>query len=258
MTITDVYRALWRHKILIAALTATVVAATWVQISRVTPKYEANALVRINRPLGDPSQIFAILEANRRLAETYGRIAETSTIARAVYSELNGTIPFSQIDNEISASPLPDVELLRIRARSTSPGDAVRIANAVPFALRDFIARTGDTDDQVVLVEPAARPTEPFYPNIKLTLALALFVGLTVNAGLALLRELISDPLPELDELENVTGLPVLATVPPLQFADQGRRPARSEPQRIPSRRASAEASVPAQKAGVREARRSR
>jgi capsular polysaccharide biosynthesis protein len=164
----------------------------------------------------------------------------------------------SEIDNEISASPLPDVELLRIKARSTSPDDAVRIANAVPGALREFIARTGDTDDQVVLVEPAERPTAPFYPNVKLTLALALFVGLMVNAGLALLRELISDPLPELDELESATGLPVLATVPPLQFAGQGKRPARSEPRRIPSRRVAAEASVATPEGGVREARRSR
>jgi uncharacterized protein involved in exopolysaccharide biosynthesis len=46
LTAGDVYRALWRHKVFIAVLTAAFVTATWYATKQQTQTYEASALVR--------------------------------------------------------------------------------------------------------------------------------------------------------------------------------------------------------------------
>jgi hypothetical protein len=53
---------------------------------------------------------------------------------------------------------------------------------------------------------------------LKLNLALALVVGLVLNSFLALLGEILRDPLPEGSQLEELLNNPILATVPTLEF----------------------------------------
>ena len=47
LTAGDVYRALWRHKVFIAALTALFVAAALYATSRQARSYETSSLVRV-------------------------------------------------------------------------------------------------------------------------------------------------------------------------------------------------------------------
>jgi capsular polysaccharide biosynthesis protein len=110
--------------------------------------------------------------------------------------------------------------MLTISARSPDPLTAERIANAAPHALESFIRQTGTLRDQVTLVQRASLPTAPASPNLKLNLALALILGLIFNGALALMIDLISDRVGDADELEKLTGVPVLATIPPLKFAE--------------------------------------
>ena len=51
-------------------------------------------------------------------------------------------------------------------------------------------------------------------------LALALLLGLIFNCALALAIDLISDRVGDADEFEKLTGVPVIASIPPLKFAD--------------------------------------
>jgi hypothetical protein len=63
-------------------------------------------------------------------------------------------------------------------------------------------------------------PRAPASPNVKLNLALALLLGFIFNAALALAIDLISDRIGDADAFEKLTGVPVLASIPPLKFMD--------------------------------------
>jgi hypothetical protein len=67
-------------------------------------------------------------------------------------------------------------------------------------------------------LRPSGVSTTPISPRVKLSLIIALLAGLIFNGGLALLIEFLADRLPDVDDLEALTGKPVLATVPPLSF----------------------------------------
>lgn len=218
MTAADVYKALWRRRILIAALTTLVVAGAWVATAQQTKMYRSGALIRVSQPINDPAQAFGILEAGQQLAQTYARIVQTRTIALTIYQNLGKQVPLSEIEGNVHGTPVQNLEMLTVTADSPSPARAAVLANATPVALRAFIKQSGTLHEQITVVESATPPTVPFKPNLKLTLILALLLGLFINGAFALLLEVLSDRLPDSDHLEELAGHPVLVTVPPLHF----------------------------------------
>lgn len=217
MTTTDVYRALWRHKLFVIVLTVCLVAATWYVTSRQEPVYEASTLVRIQQRIEDPGQTLGILTAGAQLAETYAEIVRTSSVNAAIYSRLDGRVSFEEIF--VSAEPVQGLDLLWISARSVSPEQARAVANAAPEALERFIRTTGTLRDQVITVQRAKLPQAPVSPNLKLNLAVAVLLGIIFNAALALVLELFGDRIADSEELERIAGYPVLAVVPNLRFS---------------------------------------
>jgi capsular polysaccharide biosynthesis protein len=199
-------------------MTIAVVAAVWLVTARQQKLYTASTLVRVVQTTNNnnPSDVIQGLDAGQRLAQTYARIAETRTIRNEIYNELHGTVGLRRID--VSASPVQDLELLTISATHPSPRLAAKVANAAPTALRSFVKTSSTTDEQVIVVERARVPTSPSSPRLKLNLALALVVGLVLNSFLALLGEILRDPLPEGAQLEELLNNAVLATVPTLEF----------------------------------------
>jgi capsular polysaccharide biosynthesis protein len=214
--VADVYRALWRHKFFILALTAGLVAAAWVLTSRQEKIYEAGTLIRIQQRVEPSGTVIAGLATGDQPAQTYAEIVQTHAIAQRIVTELAGKATIADVD--ISASPVEDLELLWVTASSPSPAMAQLVANAAPPALQAFIRETGTLRDRVVTVELAELPKDPAKPNLTLNLALAFLLGLVFNGALALLIETLSDPLPDPDRLEQLTGHPVLATIPSLRF----------------------------------------
>ncbi len=220
MTAPDLYRALWRQKWLIAVLTAVCVAATLFFSLNQTPVYKAETLVRIQQRIDQADQAFQSLEASQSLTKTYAEIIGTGALSDRVERGLRPRDPGIEVSlDDLTAEPVQDLELLTIGARSPNPDRARLIANAVPPELRAFIRETGTLRDSIATVAPASRPSSPASPNLFLNLALALILGLVVNSSIALLIEVLADRLPDPDELEDAMGMPVLATVPTLQFS---------------------------------------
>jgi capsular polysaccharide biosynthesis protein len=210
----DVYQALWRHKKLIVVLTVLFAGAAWFLTKREQPVYTASSLVRVQQNVQNAGEAFAALQTTGRLAQTYAKIAATSTIAEMIYRDLDRKVPFGAIAGHVSGSQVEDLELLVISATSSSPQGAQLIANTAPFALKDWVRSTGTLRDRVTLIQEAGRPSSPSSPNLKLNLLIAVVLGLILNAGIALLIEAIGDRATSPDEVERVSGLPVLSIVP--------------------------------------------
>lgn len=78
-------------------------------------------------------------------------------------------------------------------------------------ALRAWV---GASDPTVQLLTPAGRPGAPAWPRPKLTLIVALIVGLLLGAAAAIALELVNPRVMREDELVLSQGLPVLARIP--------------------------------------------
>jgi capsular polysaccharide biosynthesis protein len=214
--ISDVYRTLWRHKVLIVVMTAVLVGATAVLTSRQTKLYTASSLVRVQHNIRDSQEALGALMTGERLARTYEPVAETKSVRRLVKAQLQAKLPDDTF--VVHAKQLSDLDLLKISVTHRDPKVAAGVANTIPEALTTFVNRTDTFPDTITIVERASPPTTPSSPNLKLRLVIALMLGLILSGGLALFREMLSDRIEGPEELERLTGLPVVATIPNLKL----------------------------------------
>ncbi len=226
MTVPDVYHALWRHKLMIVALTAALGAAAWYYTSKQPRIYQAAVLVRIQQD-AKSADAFRALQTGQSLAETYSRITTTRPVAREIVKQLAGKVTFNEI--KISAKQVGNLDLMTISARNRSRLKAQAIANAAPKSLSTFLQHAGSAGEKLFVVEPASVPHKPVSPKRNLNVALAIILGLIFNSTLALLLHRIADPIGGPVEIERLTGKPVLAEVPMLQLAQPGHGAARSK-----------------------------
>jgi len=76
----------------------------------------------------------------------------------------------------------------------------------------------------ISIVEPAVVPMTKFKPKPKLNLLLGLLSGLILGLALAFLREAFDQSVNSADDLQSITGLPVLSNIPRIsKAAAQGK-----------------------------------
>lgn len=216
MAVTDVYAALWRNKVFILGMTLVVGVVAYVLVSTQPNVYRSTALIRIEQRGANAGDLLGSLEVGQRLAQTYAHIIETRSIEQRVAAKLKAVVPESDIN--LSASPVSDIELVKVSAESEVPERAALVANTAVQALQSFVADTGTTSEKIVAIDQARVPDSPSSPRVTLTVAVAVLLGLLFNGTLALLLELHADRLPTLENMEGVFGKPVLSTVPELSF----------------------------------------
>jgi succinoglycan biosynthesis transport protein ExoP len=220
VAVADVYAALWRHRLFIVGMTVLVGVVAYLLASTQTKIYEATALVRVEQRGVSANDLFGSLQVGQRLAQTYAQIVETQSIKNRVAGRLH--LPSSAI--HLSSQPVGDIELVHVTASSEVPAQAALVANTAVSALQSFVAEKGTTSEKVVAIDPARVPSFPASPRVKLTVAVAVLLGLLFNSALALLLELFADRLPAVEDMEGTFGKAVLATVPELTFKQSATR----------------------------------
>jgi capsular exopolysaccharide synthesis family protein len=215
--LTSVYLTLWRRKWLIVLMTSILVGTVWFLTSRQTKLYTASTLVQVQQRVTNADEVFGALQTGERLARTYVVIAQTELVRQEVRDRLGDSVPPDAV--AIDASQLDNLELLRLSVTNADPEVAARVANAVPAALQSFVKKNGAARDTITRIEPAGVPSTPSSPNLKFNIAVALLLGLILSAGVVLLIESLSDRAESAEELERLTGHPVIATIPVLRFA---------------------------------------
>ncbi len=105
--------------------------------------------------------------------------------------------------------------------------DAIRLrelerdASATRALFESFLARFKETTEQESLqtadsriIERAVVPTSPSWPNKRIIVMLGAFISLGFGIGMAFLLEMLDSGFRTGSQLENVTGVPLLASMP--------------------------------------------
>jgi len=79
-----------------------------------------------------------------------------------------------------------------------------------------------ERESNVHIVESALVPRSPFRPSLRLDLSLGLAAGLMLGVSLVLLTHLLDRTVKTPEELEALTGLPLLAVIPDIGFSGTG------------------------------------
>lgn len=79
--------------------------------------------------------------------------------------------------------------------------------------------QSSQVGDLLMILEPAKLPLAPFAPEKKNILLLAVFMGMILGVGTAILMEYLDMTLKSVEEIEHVLELPILGAVPRMQAA---------------------------------------
>lgn len=126
----------------------------------------------------------------------------------------------ARFGSEVEQVPGVEVQHARLERRT---GLLTELHTMLQKRLKEAEVRANVRDPSVRVVESAVLPYEPVAPRPLRNLALAGFLGLMLGVGLAFLREYADTRIHDEDELEGALGLPILARVPRVPAAADGR-----------------------------------
>jgi capsular exopolysaccharide synthesis family protein len=190
----------------IVIVTAVITAVVFhIGLSLIPTTYEVTAILRITDTSGNLSYWeFLYAERSRR---TYVKTATSSP----VLGELRGRLGLDRdLPSSIEVAIIPETDLLRITVKDRDPILARDAANALAVILSESPMR----GSKVSIIEPARTPAPPTIRNDILYGALALITGVVGGTGLAFLLEILDTTLHTTEQIEAVTGLPILGEIP--------------------------------------------
>jgi len=200
------------RKWLILATVLLTMGATYAVSSSLEKVYSTESTLLIALPSNESS--FDTVQAGQAIARSYADLIESSNIAQDVTDEI-GRAAAGDVA-ATSFEPLPETQLLKIKAEAASPERAKEIADTYADVFTEY-ARTDlneTTDAEIALADEAPLPGSPARPKPVLYTLIAGVLGLALAVSLALLAHRLDRRLGGWEEVERRFGLQLLARVP--------------------------------------------
>ncbi|MDX6622088.1 MAG: tyrosine-protein kinase [Solirubrobacterales bacterium] len=162
----------------------------------------------------------------QRVVETNLQLTELPALSYQTAKQIPG-MSGEEVEKAITSSQQGEADIIQIKATTNDPDKAAEIANV--FA-EEFITfreteqergPEGELAAKVQLVERAEPETSPVSPSTTRNLIFGGLIGLALGIGLALMLEQLDRRVKRQDDLPEVTGLPLLATVPKREAFDE-------------------------------------
>lgn len=202
-----------------AAVLACVAVAALVTLMQ-RPTYSSTSSVFISvdsgGTAGELSQGATYAE---RQVKSYVAVATSAMVLDPVIRELDLDATPAALKGSLAVSAPTATSVIRIEAQNTDPVVAAEIANAVANSLQTAVAELsppsadGSGLVSATVVDQAAVPTAPTAPRPAVNLALGGLLGLMVGLGQAVARSLGDTRVRSAEDVEQLTGAPVLASI---------------------------------------------
>jgi capsular polysaccharide biosynthesis protein len=178
--------------------------------SRGEVRYEATTGVLIGPMLGDPAQVRA---AEARVP-TYAQLATSRRVVWAARARLRLRESVDALLHAVTARSEGSSRLLTITAQATTAAGAARLANAIAAVLGPTVlgARRAVVPE-FHQVDPAVPPRRPIASHQRALTAFAAVAGALACLTLLLIIEYFRGRIITGQELAEVTGAPLLATL---------------------------------------------
>lgn len=218
MDVIDLFRILWRRKVIVLASLSLTVAAAVAYLTLAEPVYEAESAMTVS-PTTAEDLVF--LSAVDTIVPVYADAASSPTTRAAAEAELGRPL------GDVFIETFPGTPIFRIKARDTDPVEAQETAQTVTdtLLLRERSEELGISGLELEQVDRPSVPDAPVYPRRHLTVAVAVLLGIIIGLGLALIRERVSSKVETIEDFARVVGSPALAEIPEERAVESFRNP---------------------------------
>lgn len=186
--------------------------------SKQTPVYAAHISFYVSTPSASSADVFSNGQFAEGRAISYAELLSSDRTAQMIVSSAHLDISPAQVAREISGAADLNTVLVRATIKDVSRGRALTIATALGERMPQMVDQLDNTPktSSVVLSVVSGPSVEhaPVSPRKLLDAALGLVVGLLIGLVLAVLREVLNTSLRSVESVQEVSGAPVLASIP--------------------------------------------
>jgi non-specific protein-tyrosine kinase len=213
----EVFRERWR--LIVAGLLLGLLAAG--AVTYLVPREYSAAVTVLVSTQADPAGTAADSgEISTQRLGTYVELLRSKRLAGGVISDLGLPITPDELAGRVGVTTTPDSLLLTATVTDGSPGQAIRIANAIGDEFIRNVAEIEQPSDPsrppavvAKMFEQAQPPVEQVAPRPVLYLVVGTLVGLLVGISAALLLNGLDTTLRRRAQLEDILGAPVLGVI---------------------------------------------
>jgi capsular exopolysaccharide synthesis family protein len=229
--VRDYLRAIRGHWWMLAAAVALAEAVAALVTYYTPPQYATSMTFFIGTPNRGVIDAYQGTLLSQQRVKSYATVLSGDRLAAVVAQQSGIGLSPGEIQGRITAEPVPDTVLLRATVTDGSKTRAKRIADVVATEFTTMVesletppaatdaggGASGAAGNPTVKVEIIAGPQlnlTPVSPRPARNLGLATVLGLLLGAGMAVLREMTDKAVKSTEQLQELTGAPVLAAIP--------------------------------------------
>ncbi len=153
------------------------------------------------------------INLNQKLVSTYGEIIKSRAVAKDVIDELKLNMSIERFISNINVQSKQNTELLLITVSNEVPEVAAKIANHLADAFADKVADVFNINN-VSVIDVAEVDNVPYNINLLKTCVIFTFAAIILAFLILFIKFYFNNSVNNEDDVEKVTGLPVLAVIP--------------------------------------------
>ena len=229
LDLKELLQIFWEKKtqiILIIAIFA--VLGVIYSLGFVTPKYQSSTTLLLatnssSDKTGTESITTTDVTLNSKLVSTYSKLVESNKIVRKVISNLSLNMEEETLKKSISVTAVEDAEMIQIAVKNEDPVLATKIANETAKVFIENVKEYYGMEN-VHVVDEAEIPQEPANVNHTKDVMIFAFIGVVIAIMYVLVANMLDTTIKSEEDIEKISGLTVLATMPLYERTDNRRK----------------------------------
>lgn len=229
LDLKELLQIFWEKKtqiILIIAIFAVI--GVIYSLGFVTPKYQSSTTLLLatnssSDKTGTESITTTDVTLNSKLVSTYSKLVESNKIVRKVISNLSLNMDEETLKKSISVTAVEDAEMIQIAVKNEDPVLATKIANETAKVFIENVKEYYGMEN-VHVVDEAEIPQEPANVNHAKDVMIFAFIGVVIAIMYVLVVNMLDTTIKSEEDIEKISGLTVLATMPLYERTDNRRK----------------------------------
>lgn len=209
----------------IAFLTCTLVSGYALFLEK--PYYKATATLVLTGITSSNSKDTAIttndLTINSKLVDTYQEIIKSKKVLNQVLTYLNLEYEIDELAKMIEVSSVNETEIISITVTNQNPEIASRIANKVSNVFSSEVTKIYNIEN-VSILDAAEIPNTKANMSFIKQFVISFIVGVFIGCFIAFVLAYFDTTVKTVDQIEEITNLPILGRVPNYNDKRKGRK----------------------------------
>jgi capsular polysaccharide biosynthesis protein len=186
----------------------------------VTPMYASTAELYV---LSKSTSITSItdLQVGTNLTSDYMEVISGRPVLDQVIENLGLDMEYADLYKQVSLNNPANSRIMKITVTDSNPENAKVIADEIAEVSAAYISQKMDQDPPTI-IQQGYSDEGPVSPSVAKNTAVGAFLGFILAAAFVIVGYLLNDTIMTPDDLENVIGIHVLASLPLDESEDDG------------------------------------